>query len=218
MNSLHEKGYIIDSVYNYINRDEFLSICNEVKSVLVDKVKYLSFRHSSDHPSLPHKIPYTEKEQRLQLAKDLNLQVMQHWSEVTNIDECIAVILTKLKNIVNQLLFKIYPELNASNIVHLDTVTYYENGDYINLHHDGKNVGRLCAVLLYLNSSESYKDGGGKLILNDENRYEEILPIDGNLVILDFKNHNIRHAVEPVKNNFERYCYLSFVYNRNLMK
>jgi hypothetical protein len=36
------------------------------------------------------------------------------------------------------------------------------------------------------------------------------------MVIMDFTNHDILHEVEPVKNDFQRFTYLSFVYNEEL--
>ena len=93
----------------------------------------------------------------------------------------------------------------------------HENGDFIEPHTDGNNLGRLCVILAYLSDIEDYNDGGGKLIIRDkDNNTHEVLPVKGNYVMLDFTNHNINHAVEVVKNDFERYCYLSFIYNTDV--
>jgi len=41
-----------------------------------------------------------------------------------------------------------------------------------------------------------------------------VIPLKGNYVILDFTKHNLYHQVQEVKNNFRRFSYINFVYNK----
>lgn len=215
---LHNDGYYVGNIYDIVDSIELDKIITLVKSVSVEKERYYYYRHTCGLE--PQSIPLSEKETRKQRAKEENLDVMQQWAEIVVNDVLVMNFLSKFRNMFQQTLFIMYPELHKDNIKYLDTITYYENGDFITPHNDGDNQGRLCVILAYLSDINDYNDGGGKLIIHDEkkNIYEEILPIKGNYVILDFKNNNIKHSVEIVKNNFERYCYLSFIYNTDLME
>ena len=112
----------------------------------------------------------------------------------------------------------IYTDLK-NNITHVDSLTFYKDGDFIENHVDGENMGRRCVILIYLSDETDYEtdhenDGGGQLIIktNDEEIY--IDPIKENFVILDFTKNNLQHAVSPVKNGFKRYTYVDFIYNK----
>lgn len=86
-------------------------------------------------------------------------------------------------------------------------LTYYDNGCVLDNHSDGTGTGRICALLIYLN--EDYKkDDGGILIL--ENEYD-VLPIFGNVAIIDLQSYDIQHAVSKVTGGIGRYAILSFV-------
>jgi hypothetical protein len=96
-------------------------------------------------------------------------------------------------------------------------LNWVENGDFIENHNDGGydlNRGRLCVILIYLSDEKDHKADGGKFILRDDKLHEEIPPFKGNFVMLDFTKHNLFHEVEKVKNNFRRFCYISFVSNK----
>jgi hypothetical protein len=60
--------------------------------------------------------------------------------------------------------------------------------------------------------------GGGKLIIDNGDTKEEVLPIKYNFTILDFTENDINHSVEVVKNNFRRFTYIDFVYNESEYK
>lgn len=160
-------------------------------------------------------MPIEEIEERKNFVKSNNLSLIQQWYEVKIEDEKVYEIKNYFRNRLQKILFELYPELNRNNISYLDTITLYENEDFIIFHEDGKVLGRLCAILVYLSDVESYNDGGGKLLLSDKDTQIEVLPLRGNYVILDFTKHNIAHAVEAVKNNFRRFCYLSFIFNND---
>ena len=42
----------------------------------------------------------------------------------------------------------------------------------------------------------------------------EVVPINTNYAILDFTKSNPNHAVNEVKNDFIRYTYIDFIYNK----
>lgn len=86
-------------------------------------------------------------------------------------------------------------------------LTYYDKGCLLNNHSDGTGTGRICALLIYLNEDYN-KDDGGILIL--ENEYD-VLPIFGNVAIIDLQSYDILHAVSKVTGGIGRYAILSFV-------
>jgi Rps23 Pro-64 3,4-dihydroxylase Tpa1-like proline 4-hydroxylase len=121
------------------------------------------------------------------------------------------------RNLIESYVPQIYPDLK-DNIRHEDNFTLYENGDFITPHKDGYNIGRYCVVLIYLSDEKDYIDGGGKLIIDNGDTKEEVLPIKYNFTILDFTENDINHSVEVVKNNFRRFTYIDFVYNESEYK
>jgi Rps23 Pro-64 3,4-dihydroxylase Tpa1-like proline 4-hydroxylase len=93
----------------------------------------------------------------------------------------------------------------------MDNITLFENGDFINEHKDGYNEGRICVFLIYLSDSQTYNDGGGKLIIKNNDIIEEVYPINENFTILDFTQNNVTHEVTTVKNDFKRLTYINFI-------
>ena len=100
---------------------------------------------------------------------------------------------------------------DLGDLVHMDYVTLFENGDFINEHKDGFNEGRICVFLIYLSDSQTYNDGGGKLIIKNNGIIEEVYPINENFTILDFTQNNVTHEVTSVKNDFKRLTYINFI-------
>jgi Rps23 Pro-64 3,4-dihydroxylase Tpa1-like proline 4-hydroxylase len=86
-------------------------------------------------------------------------------------------------------------------------LTLYTDGCFIENHNDGEQNFRNCVILIYLNKNWK-EDDGGEIILNG-NLY--IPPTFGKVVVLDFLHHNIEHAVNKVKNDFERYTLIKFI-------
>lgn len=90
----------------------------------------------------------------------------------------------------------------------------YEKDDFADIHFDGINPGRACALIAYLTDSSTYNDSGGRLVIEKEPNtgiYKYVTPVYGNYAILDFTKHNIGHAIEVVKNNFQRLAIQTFV-------
>jgi hypothetical protein len=86
-------------------------------------------------------------------------------------------------------------------------VTYYDNGCELGNHSDGSGTGRVCAILIYLNETYDESDGG-ILVLNNN---EKILPIFGNVAIIDLQTFDIPHMVTKVVGGIGRYALLSFI-------
>jgi len=199
-----------------------------------------------------HQIPMIEKEERTNLIKKYNIGVWQQWGELRqdyNIDSTtppegsqlweqiktdkIHHAMYNFRKIWLDNFSKLYPEVDINNLRFQDSITLYEDGDFINWHKDGEDdhnidTRRICAILMYLSDESEYNDGGGKFLVEIKPKkiptttdiptlpenYEAVLPLKGNFVVLDFKTNNLRHAVEEVKNNFKRYCYLTFVHEK----
>jgi len=119
-------------------------------------------------------------------------------------------LLSYFRKWIDKFIHKIYPDLE-NNITHIDSLTLYNNGDFISPHQDGLNFGRRCAILIYL--SEKFENSGGYLVIEKEEEEIYVEPYIDNFVILDFTKHNINHSVKPVMNNFKRYTYVDFIYN-----
>jgi Rps23 Pro-64 3,4-dihydroxylase Tpa1-like proline 4-hydroxylase len=168
------------------------------------------------HPEFGGDCSIDEIDARRKLVQDNNWTIGQQWYEAEQILEN-TEIFQFFRNALAEFVPTLYPELNKDNIMYYDNFTLYENGDFIENHNDGgydSNRGRLCVILIYLSDEKDHKDGGGEFILRDDKLHEEILPFKGNFVILDFTKHNLFHEVKKVKNNFQRFCYISFVSNK----
>ena len=86
--------------------------------------------------------------------------------------------------------------------------TYFPKGSFITPHSDGSNPGRLCAILIYLSENHELSYGGN-LIIDDGNLV--VPPKPGNVVLLDFTEHNVPHEVDILTNEYGRYTYLTFL-------
>jgi GDP-L-fucose synthase len=214
--SLFEKGYYIGHLDEILLNDKvkFKKNIDTIKKLSENKEKYYNYRHSVNGPSnLPHLVPVAGIEQRRQTVIEQGLTVSQQWYEMMPVYE--PNVYEVFHEILDTFITEIYPELDPDkkNLYYKDNITLYEDGDFICRHRDGDNPGRLCAILIYLSSPEDYNDGGGRLFVSNDEVKEEVLPLIGNYVILDFTKHNVWHEVEEVKNGFKRFSYLGFAYN-----
>lgn len=191
----------------------------KIQELIKDKQNYFRYRNQIENSTeYTHYVQLDQLEERRRLIQENNFTLFQQWYEIYKSDSKVENIKDYFRKKIENLLFELYPELNTKNIEHIDTISLYENGDFIKPHSDGQNLGRLCVILIYLTEKENYNDGGGKLIISNKDLYEEVLPVRGNYVILDFTQNNVSHAVEPVKNDFSRLCYISFVNNKDKVK
>jgi GDP-L-fucose synthase len=212
--SLHKTGFYFGHISEIIKTNH-----NELTQA-IDRLKYLAenkrsecfkYRHSVAQNGYSYIIPVDEIDQRKNEVKEKRLEVTQQWYETSDI--YYPPMIKYFEELLDSFIRDIYPEVESFN--YNQSFSLYEDGDFISDHADGQNKNRLCVVLIYLSDYEDYNNGGGNLILTLENNTKKkIPPIKGNYVILDFLNHNLRHEVEPVKNGFKRYCYISFVYKK----
>jgi hypothetical protein len=207
-------GKITELVDNLEEMDKF---SNDLINLSVDKSKHYTYRHNINEgfPGLENKLEIWQIPERRKLVEDNNLTIFQQWYETTHITEEFNPIFDFFRKTAANLAFKIYDELTDANIHHIDSFTIFEKDDFIKEHTDGANPGRLCVVLIYLSDPSTYNDGGGKLVISQNQVHTEVVPVRGNYVILDFTKHDIIHSVEAVKNDFKRFCYIDFIYNRD---
>lgn len=215
---LSEKGYYIGKIDEVIKHQEvFQKMINKLIRLSDDKKLMYRYRHVIRmHPELGRDCSVEEIDARRKMVQDNNWTIGQQWYETIKTPEN-AEIFQFFRNAVAEFVPSLYPELNKKNIRYNDNFTLYENGDFIENHNDGGyllNQGRLCVILIYLSDITDYHDGGGKFILTNNLYREEVLPVKGNYVMLDFTKHDLFHEVEEVKNNFRRFCYINFVYNK----
>jgi Rps23 Pro-64 3,4-dihydroxylase Tpa1-like proline 4-hydroxylase len=185
----------------------FQNYCTKINNLTEDKNNF-KYRFDYKYP-----VPYSmyigldEIKEREKFVKDNNINTFQRWWQYSGTD------LTHIKNyfrenVVN-FLTAIYGDMGE--LTHMDDITLFENGDFIDQHKDGYNEGRICVVLIYLSDSKTYQDGGGKLVIKNKDFIEEVYPINENFTILDFTQNNVTHVVTPVKNDFKRLTYINFI-------
>lgn len=212
---LHSKGYYIGHVDEIItDYNEFNQVIESIIRGSEDKSENYGYRHyiiDENYKDYARTIPIDHISARKKLITENKLSVMQQWYEVINPNKEFQTAIFYFRSIVNKFITELYP--NFINFRYQDSITLFENEDFISPHRDGQNPGRLCAILIYLSDPLNYIDGGGILNLHLDNKVEQVIPVRGNYVILDFIEHNIIHSVEAVKNNFKRFCYLTFVYH-----
>jgi len=221
---LLNKGYYVGKIAEIVDDlSAFDNFSNELISLSnANRSKYYMYRHNVDHgyPKLENRIELWEIPKRKKLVDDNKLHVFQQWCEsMRDPNGELNHIRDFFRNVTESTVFKIYPELNSNNVYHTDSFTIFENGDFILDHTDGENIGRLCVILIYLSDPATYNDGGGNLVITDQSNHqttEAVVPVRGNYTLIDFTKHNIRHKVEVVKNNFQRFCYINFIYNSDL--
>lgn len=120
---------------------------------------------------------------------------------------------TGLQTISDKINKKISKELYNQTIKGhcVSELTLYTDGCFIESHNDGVQNFRNCVILVYLNNEWKSEDGGELII----NKNQFIPPTFGKIVVLDFLHNNIEHAVNHVKNDFERYTLIKFI-NKDL--
>ena len=208
MNSLFKDGYYIGkNVELFPELSIFKDYCLKTNELVNDKNEF-KYRFDYKDP-IPHEmlISLNEISTREQFVRDNNLSTFQRWWQYSG-DKLIPLNNYFRKNITN-FINENYGDLGE--LVHMDDVTLFENGDFINEHKDGFNEGRICVFLIYLSDSQTYNDGGGKLIIKNNDIIEEVYPINENFTILDFTQNNVTHEVTPVKNDFKRLTYINFI-------
>jgi hypothetical protein len=221
---LHNLGYYIGNIKDVVDDfAEFQYYIDLLKTTNKDTHYTVrqSVRDVPDGYEFPYQFEVTEYVERMQLMETLGVRATQQWFQLEiapQVNGGTVDLRPYFRNLAVKLAVQAYPELTPNNIYHNDAFTLFENGDFINPHVDGQNPGRLFVFLLYLSDEQDWNEGGGELIISAGDANEKILPFKGKFTLLDFKTHNINHSVELVKNNFRRFTYLNFVYNKDTME
>ena len=120
----------------------------------------------------------------------------------------------QFKKLSTDIVKELYPdnnyEINSFN--EQGWLTLFEKEDLITPHRDGRNPGRICAILIYLNDDWKEGDGGELVVIDKQNKKIKIPPKFGTTVVLDFtlEENNLSHAVLPVNGDFKRWAYIRF--------
>lgn len=208
MNTLITDGYYVGRNSElFSDLTTFQNHCKTISDLTGDKSNFM-YRFDYNHPTpYPMYIDSNEIVEREKFIIDNNLNTFQRWWQY-NGDNLTSIKNYFRKNVVD-FLTTIYGEMGE--LTHMDDITLFENGDFIDEHKDGYNEGRICVVLVYLSNLETYQDGGGKLVIKNNDIIEEVYPINENFTILDFTQNNVTHVVTPVKNDFKRLTYINFI-------
>ena len=218
---LNTSYYVGNTSEIFSDLNEFKYQISRLKKSSQDKTHY-SYRYEYKLPDKPGghydvSIKEDKIEERRKYIEENNGKTVQKWWEVTSFDNNITSARNYFQQEVEKFMVKLYPELE-NNILHQDGFTIYENGDFIEPHTDGQDPARKCVILIYLSEENDYIDGGGELVIEENKHRIEVKPIDTNYAILDFSRNNPNHAVNEVKNNFVRYTYIDFIYNKQMFE
>lgn len=203
--------------------DHFYKLCDEICEYSKDKeTRFLkNYQYRFQYPDcdkdgkLHFVKSFWEIEERDKYLKNMGYKTIQRWWERPCGGDLHDYTIF-FRNTIEKFISKLYPELE-DNVEHNDAFTLYENGDFIERHYDGRSPERNCVVIIYLSDKKNYNDGGGKLIVGKKNEELKIVePTRDKFVIMDFTKHDIIHEVEPVKNDFQRNSYITFVHNEEL--
>ena len=178
------------------------------ESFNTDNLFYMSCIAGLEGNAYPINLSYSQIEERRTLIKEKNFQINQQWHYFGNES------LSWWNDFVTPVLKTLYTP--TSGRFRFDSrFSLYKNGDFTDNHRDSAMPTRFCAVLLYLTDESEYNDGGGEIVLynsNTEIGKTAVLPLFPTYIILDIKNHSLHHEVLPVKNDFSRLAFLSFVH------
>ncbi len=166
--------------------DETLDI-NSIDQMQISFDSVASFNNSQ----------YFHYEQNQKYKKEIllkpNLKQLWFWKQYKSIE-------------LNQLLYSIfskYYDYNFDDLNFMTQFTYYNDGCFIEPHKDGVSLSRLCGILIYLNKNYD-ESNGGLLVLEDG---KKIIPEFGRVVVFDYTENSVEHAVSKVvKGNRRAIC------------
>jgi Rps23 Pro-64 3,4-dihydroxylase Tpa1-like proline 4-hydroxylase len=226
--SLIDEGVHYGNLFDFLNSEEI-----EYTKTLIDRVKkfsieerdtqlYCRYNHIliqdlendiDENVGFISSIKLSEVAKRDEFVKENQRDITQKWFEFSGFDmDC-----KYFMEISKKILDKFYPNINI-NYKESPQFTLYEDGHFIAEHNDGKNIDRVCALIIYLSYDEDYNDGGGELIVTgNSGKIYTIKPTFGTFSLLDFTKNNLKHSVSEVKNGFKRYAFISF-FNKTKIK
>jgi hypothetical protein len=214
--NLFKNGYHIGDLSELsLDMEEFDRITNEIIEFSNEKEKHFLVQNVTGDPSLPHRIPVSEEENRADLIKKRGIDVIcYNYALESNSQN--QHCLEYLRKIIKDIVPKIFAGFTANNINVNTGVLLYEKDHYQWPHSDG-HVGE-CVIIIYFSDPSTY-NGSGKLnILKpfpESGILESMDPIKGKYIILEQINHNVRHEVEKVTGDFKRFGFLAQVRKNN---
>lgn len=226
-----QKGFTVLQLENLLSDEEkveFHAVADKTCSINVDDRWHYIFAIKGKHndPEWPILLPYVDVNLKKKQAEQQGLIVTQQWFELKQGEDVEYV--RYFHQLIKKIIKPIYPEINENfnNLEFQSALTIYKKGDFIDFHRDGENEGRLCAILIYLSPLESYQASfGGQLQISSDDEGElgkipitEVLPIRGNVALLDFTGHNPWHAVNRLSEDWKRVCFISFLWNKDKKK
>ena len=219
--SLIDEGVYCGNLFHFLNSEEI-----EYTKTLIDRVKKFSieerdtklhcrynYRLDAGDDEYVHSIKLSEVAKRDEFVKENKKDITQKWFEFSGF----AMNCKYFMEISKKILDKFYPNINI-DYTQSPQFTLYEDGHFIAEHNDGENVGRVCALIIYLSYDADYNEGGGELIVtSNSDKIYTIKPTFGTFSLLDFTKNNLKHSVSEVKNGFKRYAFISF-FNKTKIK
>jgi len=207
--SLFKNGYYFGDLSEMsFDMDEYNKKCKEVMAFADDKEKYFDY-FSIVNDTLPHRIPYTEREERLNYLKNnLNIDPFNSANNLKHISETTPY-LRYFTDIVYDFIPKVYPHLTKNMLKINSGIQMYQDGDYQSSHFDGHID--LCVFLLYFSDPSTYNYTGRLQIVegkSPEKIIDMVDPINGKFAMFDTVNHNPEHRVEKVTGDFKRFSFL----------
>jgi Rps23 Pro-64 3,4-dihydroxylase Tpa1-like proline 4-hydroxylase len=213
--SLFKKGYYFgDTNEMSFDIDEYTKKCNEIIAFEKNKEKYFNY-FSILNDEYPHRIPYTEREERLKLIKENNYIPYNSANNLIENDET-RPYMYYFRDIVLDFLPNIYPELNRDELTLNYGIQMYQDGDFQQAHSDG-HIG-ICVFIVYFSDPTNYNYTGRLEMLDGpypEKVIDRIDPINGKMAIFDTVHNNIRHRVEKVTGDFKRFSFLGQIAKKN---
>ena len=215
---LINNGYLEGNLNDFINESEYvdlkkysLDVRNFFEEYNDTIVRCRYNYHDKLNINYNHDISVRDIEDRKLEILNNNYVEIQRWRYLP-INTTNSVIETFFCKISKKIVNKLYPLYNVDICSADSNFTLFKKDDFIELHRDGANEGRLCVLLIYLNEYSEYKNNGGEIVLEtNENDTIKISPVFGKFVVLDFTKNNLEHSVLPVKHDFNRYSFNSFI-------
>lgn len=239
--------------YNEVSQEEWVWAVNVFRNSTNDIENLYVYRHNytdqntKSYLNLPNytgplptqedieqEVAYNRRDIRKQFILDAikgngNIRTTQQWGRMDlslgNSDdnyEMSRIFNTMIRNFSTRIYT--YLEPIKEKFMLATQYSLYVNDDFADIHYDGINPGRACAIIIYLADPTTYNNGGGRLVIEknpsgnlvpgvepNPEEYDFVTPVYGNYAILDFTSHNIGHAIEMVKNNFQRLAIQTFV-------
>lgn len=214
------KDVLSEDMVNYLNQltDIFPFVENNKNEILRKRVSSNYSERSADDT-----YDYNDGIEKQKYLKDNGYHISQAWSFIKTFEmfkesgkdgRFVNEFGENIQKISEDIIKFEYPDfdIHSQDIKSRGGLTYYEDGDFIEMHADGKNETRLCVILLYLNKDWT-EECGGELVLEDSghNKIASVPPTFGDYVILDFVKSNVRHAVNEIKNGFKRFTFAHFI-------